>query len=121
MATLAIGGHALQKVLEFRGYEIASETILGPKLRFLEARRQDFTDKYLPFLSTGLGFPIIRYKPCVQATAFTGKACEAIRLIVRLEERKVIGRKRFLRTAHGHLASFNMRCVRGGFASASTE
>ena len=57
----------------------------------------------------------------MQATAFTGNACETIQLTVRLEEQKVVGRKRFFRTARCHLASFNMsppnvRCVRGGFA-----
>ena len=37
------GGMPLRTFLEFRGYEIASETIFGPKRCFLEARRQSFT------------------------------------------------------------------------------
>ena len=37
------GGGKRRKFLEFRVYEVASETILGPKRCFSEARRQSFT------------------------------------------------------------------------------
>ena len=65
------------------------------------------------FLSAGIDRSLT-----LQATPFADKT---VRLIVRSEERKAVGRKRFFRTARSHLASFNMlppnvRCVRGGFA-----
>ena len=48
------GGHAPpRKFLEFsRGYEIAPETIFGPKRCFTDARQQleFYMQKYIPFL-----------------------------------------------------------------------
>ena len=38
-----LGAWPPRKFLEFRGYEVASETIFGPKRCFSEARRQSFT------------------------------------------------------------------------------
>ena len=59
------GGIPPRKFGEFRGYEIASETIFGPKWCFSEARQQSLTCMNIyPFLpvvpcSTGFGFPIV--------------------------------------------------------------
>ena len=36
--------------MEFRGYDVASETIFGPKRCFSEARRQSFYMQHAPFL-----------------------------------------------------------------------
>ena len=68
------------------------------------------------FLSAGIDRSLT-----LQATPFADKT---VRLIVRSEERKAVGKN--FRTARSHLASFNMlppnvRCVRGGFAWTSAE
>ena len=52
-----------QKFLEFRGYEIASETILGQTMLLGGLMTEFHMHEYLPFLpivlySTGFGFPI---------------------------------------------------------------
>ena len=40
---MGLGACSPRKFWEFRGYEVASETIFGPKRCFSEARRQSFT------------------------------------------------------------------------------
>ena len=48
------GACSPRNFLEFRGYEIASATILGPIRCFPEARQQFYMYEYLPFLSIAL-------------------------------------------------------------------
>ena len=83
-----MGACPLRKFLEFKGYEVASETIFGPKRCFSEARRQSFTCMNIyPFCPLrhialhGFDFPIVRqsHKPHPSQ-------------IVRLEEQKIVGR-----------------------------
>ena len=66
VGTLQLGGLgacSLRKFLEFRGYKIASETILGQTMLLGGPTTEFYMHEYLPFLpialyTTGFGFPI---------------------------------------------------------------
>ena len=47
-------------LFEIRGYEISSETILGPKRCFLEARRDSFTGLTGPVAMALLYMPLVQ-------------------------------------------------------------
>ena len=75
---------------KFRGYETAPETIFGAIQCFSEARQQSFT-----CMDITLSAHCFRLSDCSlisQATSFTD-VLRLARLIVRLEEQKVVGRK----------------------------
>ena len=114
--------HAIPEIF---GYEIASETIFGSIRCFSEARRQVHMYEYLPFLpivsyNTGFGFLIVR---------LSRKSCplqmRLARLIVCLEEQKVVGRKTrmsiFCTVAAIAQVSTCHLCAWGGLAWASDE
>ena len=86
VSTLQLGGSGgmlPRKFWEFRGYEIASETIFRSIQCFSEARRQSFTTTVFAHFRD--------HSLISKATPFAHEACETI--IVHLEERKVVGRK----------------------------
>ena len=109
-----------RKFLEFRGYEIASETIFGPKRCFSEARRQ-----------SSIRMNSYPFCPLRQIAAFHSLISQAIypsqmrlvRLIVRLEEQKVVGRlgrdsfALFAAISYYVLTYYHAVCVPWAFAS----
>ena len=101
-----------RKFLEFRGYEIASETIFGPKRCFSEARRQSSirmnSYPFCPLRQIAAFHSLIS-----QAIPFADEACETNRSLGRTESCWKT-RKRFFRTVCSHLVlCFNVlpRCV----------
>ena len=102
-------------LLEFRAYEIVSETIIGSIRCFLDARRQFHMHEYLIFLpiasySIAFSFPLSR-KP---------HPSETNRLLGRTESCwKEDLKSSFTLAAHSHLE--HVTCVLWGLAWASTE
>ena len=102
-----VWGHAPQKFWEFRGYEVASETISGPKRCFSKARRhaEFYMHEHLPFLPVA---PLV--------SAFWSFANLTSHILHRsLGERKIIGRLSLSHSVRSHLVlccNMSPRCVR---------
>ena len=110
------GGMLPQKFLEFRGYEIASETILGQTM-LLGGLTTRVSHTWISTLSAHCvvqhWFRLPDRSLISQATpGFIDEACETI--IIHLEIWKVVGRKtqqRFFAAIYSHLTSFNISPV----------
>ena len=87
-----VWGHAPRTILEFRCFEIASETILGPKHCFSRGQTSTCISVYpsCPLCHTALWFWLPNHLLILQTTLFGDEACKTGHLF---EEWNVFGRK----------------------------
>ena len=102
-------------VMEFRDYQIASETIFAPRRCSSKARRQSFTCMNIyPFCSLHRSYTAL----ISQAMSFADEACKTKHLLGRMGKLLEDSGEFFLfQSVCNHLASFNMSPVYlyGGF------